>query len=107
MTFRKGLLLIRKAGFAFSVGTFNALLGGVAVPILAKPDGYIVGSLTRVMPSPLLTPELQAATAGTLQRAAAEISDRMADVELAEEPQRPRGAPHARDRAQPARQKRR
>jgi hypothetical protein len=52
----------------------------------------IVGSLTQVMPSPLLTPELQAATAGTLQRAAAEISDRMADGEMAEEPQRPRGA---------------
>jgi DNA-binding IclR family transcriptional regulator len=106
-TFRKGLLLIRKSGFAFSAGAFNPLLGGVAVPILAKPDGYIVGSLTLVMPSPLLTPDRQVETASRLRRAASEISDRMADGELAEEAQRPGGAPQSRDRTQPGRQKRR
>lgn len=46
-TFRKGLALIRKEGFYFSLGELESELGGAAVPLL-DPGGDVLAALTLV-----------------------------------------------------------
>ena len=75
--FRSALGAIRRDGYAYSSGTFNVYLGGVAVPVLADDGAEVLGSLTQVASRDVFEPQGQAEAARLLSVAAARIAQRL------------------------------
>jgi len=71
--FRRAMAAVRRVGYATSHGTITPRVSGVAVPILA-PNGRLLGSLARAMPTRVLDERAERMHAEELQGLANRIA---------------------------------
>lgn len=72
--FRKSLSAIRRKGYVISRSPVTPVLVGIGVPIFAREEGRLVGSLARIMVAPELDPGTEGANAEELLQAASRIA---------------------------------
>ena len=72
--FRKSLSAIRRKGYVVSRSPVTPVLVGIGVPIIAREEGRLVGSLARIMVAPELDAETERANAEELLHAASRIA---------------------------------
>jgi len=73
-SFRRQLGEIREVGHAWSTGTFNQQLGGIAVPVSASDGGEVLGSLTQVQSRDRYDEKERSSVATHLREAAQRIA---------------------------------
>lgn len=75
--FRRALTDIRRQGHAYSTGTFNPYLGGLAVPVVGVGSGEVLGSLTQVKSRARFDAGARSAAARKLAAAAERIAGQL------------------------------